>query len=1016
MADQKLSALTELSTEPPDASIVYIVSGGTSYKCTWATVKSYIGIVSEFDNLDDVDLTGRSDGMFPYYDLSGDKLLFKTLAISDVASLQTALDAKADSSHNHDLVYAAISHTHAWSEIVSGVPTTLAGYGIPTSEIEIAYSTEVAQVSEAEKTAGTETAVRRFSPDDIKDMIATHETGGGGSGGMTVVATKTANYTASANEVVPVDSSGGAFTITLPASPSTQDRVIIVDVGKACATNNVTVARNGNTIDGNAEDFIIDLDNGRVDAFFDGTSDWETHVIAPSAGGSGTVTSVAMTVPTGLEVAGTPITESGTFAVTLAIGYSIPTTVKQGEWDTAYGWGNHASAGYAVSGGAEHDGFSDYVAEEHIRWDQTGAEDLHVDRMPASVQLQFSGFLDRDDSVITIVDGTRTVSITPAVTSFQYWQNHTLYTVSSADSIVISDVEGLHFIYYNGATLSETTTFSEDLIYTYALVAVVYWDATNNESVILADERHGYLMDPDTHSYNHQTIGARYASGLELGNINTAGTGGAAGDAQFSVASGVMWDEDIKITITDGSPQTLSTAAEIPIAYRSGANGDWRLETATTYPVAVGATPLIQWNEWTGTVWQLTEASSGNYVLYHYFATGDFRHPIIGIPGLAEYASLAAAQAAAPSEIHQLAFGPLESLTPEIIAIATVIYETKTSFTNAVQARTRPTEDGSDYIDWRGVASGGGGTGAGSLVDPNAIHVNAGNEFTGVTAKGTPVAADVLLIEDSAASFIKKSIVISDIPVLWSQVGTTPTTLSGYGISDTKANFNAALSDGSFMFVGDAPTAHTHTYADLPTVTAYHLIGRNNASNGDMDEFKISDLAATIPISGSILAETTGGAFYRIPVTTFIAPSLSSLADGDMLVYRTSPSTGWVNESMLETIIVAISDQTTDLTTGTAKETFRMPYAFTVTEVRASVTTAPVGSTIQVDINESGTSILSTVISIDASEKTSETAATAPVISDSSLADDAEITIDIDQVGSSTAGAGLKVYLIGRRQ
>lgn len=112
-------------------------------------------------------------------------------------------------------------------------------------------------------------------------------------------------------------------------------------------------------------------------------------------------------------------------------------------------------------------------------------------------------------------------------------------------------------------------------------------------------------------------------------------------------------------------------------------------------------------------------------------------------------------------------------------------------------------------------------------------------------------------------------------------------------------------------------------------------------------------------------------------------------------------------------IPVACSDETTALTTGVAKVTFRMPYAFTLTGVRASLTTAPTGSTLVVDINEGGSSILSTKLSIDASEKTSATAVTPPVISDSALADDAEITIDIDQVGSSVAGAGLKVYLIG---
>jgi hypothetical protein len=68
----------------------------------------------------------------------------------------------------------------------------------------------------------------------------------------------------------------------------------------------------------------------------------------PSAG-SGTVTSVAMSVPTGLSVSGSPVTTTGTLAVSYSAGYAIPTTAKQTEWDTAYGWGNHASAGYLTS-------------------------------------------------------------------------------------------------------------------------------------------------------------------------------------------------------------------------------------------------------------------------------------------------------------------------------------------------------------------------------------------------------------------------------------------------------------------------------------------------------------------------------------------------------------------------------------------------------------------------------------------------------------------------------------------
>ena len=114
-------------------------------------------------------------------------------------------------------------------------------------------------------------------------------------------------------------------------------------------------------------------------------------------------------------------------------------------------------------------------------------------------------------------------------------------------------------------------------------------------------------------------------------------------------------------------------------------------------------------------------------------------------------------------------------------------------------------------------------------------------------------------------------------------------------------------------------------------------------------------------------------------------------------------------------LIVACSDESTALTTGAAKVTFRMPYNMKLTDVRASVGTAPTGATIIVDINEGGSTILSTELTIDASEKTSTTASVPVVISDDDLADDAEITIDIDQIGSTIAGAGLKVTFIGTR-
>jgi hypothetical protein len=122
-----------------------------------------------------------------------------------------------------------------------------------------------------------------------------------------------------------------------------------------------------------------------------------------------------------------------------------------------------------------------------------------------------------------------------------------------------------------------------------------------------------------------------------------------------------------------------------------------------------------------------------------------------------------------------------------------------------------------------------------------------------------------------------------------------------------------------------------------------------------------------------------------------------------------------VGAKLKEVIAVACSDETTALTSGAAKATFRMPFAMTVQAVRASLSTAQTsGNIITVDINDGVSSILGTLITIDNGEKTSTTADAPAVISDTALADDAEISVDLDQIGDGTA-KGLKVYILGVR-
>lgn len=112
--------------------------------------------------------------------------------------------------------------------------------------------------------------------------------------------------------------------------------------------------------------------------------------------------------------------------------------------------------------------------------------------------------------------------------------------------------------------------------------------------------------------------------------------------------------------------------------------------------------------------------------------------------------------------------------------------------------------------------------------------------------------------------------------------------------------------------------------------------------------------------------------------------------------------------------VLALGDEATAIAAGTGKFKFRAPYAFNLTQVRASVATASSSGNIQLDIKVGGVSALSGPIYLGATQTSSTQAAVQPVIGASLIADDAEVTIDI--VAAGTGAAGLKVTLTGNRR
>lgn len=190
-----------------------------------------------------------------------------------------------------------------------------------------------------------------------------------------------------------------------------------------------------------------------------------------------------------------------------------------------------------------------------------------------------------------------------------------------------------------------------------------------------------------------------------------------------------------------------------------------------------------------------------------------------------------------------------------------------------------------------------------------------------------------------------------------------------------------------------------------PNRLALGTNGQVLSSNGTTVTWSTPTVYMSNPMttSGDIIYGGASGAPTRLAVGT----------NGYVLTLASGVPSWAVLPVRQQSIIVAASDETTALTTGTAKVTFRMPYAFTLSSVRASLTTAQTsGSLLTIDVKVGGVTVFSTKPTFDNTSKTTIGATTPPVLSTTALASDAEITVDITQIGDGTA-KGLKVSLIG---
>jgi len=260
------------------------------------------------------------------------------------------------------------------------------------------------------------------------------------------------------------------------------------------------------------------------------------------------------------------------------------------------------------------------------------------------------GHYDRSSSIMSFDNGTRLFTIQPLAPATEFTifgRGQRKIVINEALTVTCGTDVGLHYVYFNCETgqLAESTSWPG---FDCPLCSFYYWDGA--KSLGLADERHGAVMPWVVHAYLHQTIGTRYQGGGDLVQLATGG-GGANGDAQISITDVELWDEDIQyLVVRSAAPSapfeqelgfSTTTPGQIPVFYRTGADGHWTADDATTFPMrpfdgqtpGPGNTARPGYNLDTAGTWSVADPGQNKFIAMFIYGTNNQEQPIIAIMG-----------------------------------------------------------------------------------------------------------------------------------------------------------------------------------------------------------------------------------------------------------------------------------------------------------------------------------------------------------------------------------------------
>ena len=314
-----------------------------------------------------------------------------------------------------------------------------------------------------------------------------------------------------------------------------------------------------------------------------------------------------------------------------------------------------------------------------------------------TMEVDLTGFTNHEDSIISINETTLEFSISPKNTHYEYIHNGVQYTVSSEKTLNVERTTGIHFIYFDGSELKQSTETGDYLMTDVVFVASVYWNNDTQQVVLFGDERHGWVMSSAAHAYLHHPVGAALESGGQL-SFNTRPGGGQEKSIRVAIEPLVLRDEDLIFSRSAKAEEeyidvlAISGPENSPVWYKKDIS-----------PAIVGAEPAGHRAKYSKVVngqWTDVEVEEDDYfVLAHLVATNDARRGVCVIQGQASYETKYRAKKGAKAELDTLVTTGLP--VQEFVFLGTVILKTNSTYANSGRAQVVAYSNTVDYIDYR---------------------------------------------------------------------------------------------------------------------------------------------------------------------------------------------------------------------------------------------------------------------------------------------------------------------------